>query len=468
MKDRISTYPGRIKLTPVDGEENKYTLEWADEPTQVGTPLSKATFLPDTLVKRLKLLQDDPTVADALDSMAATMEKACKVTVGEEPPTASTFGDAGDEYIQTENDTELVIWKCIQSADSGYKWVPIFKTVKKFHTEIFTTSSEFVAEKNIVGNAHIICVGGGGGGCLTNSGGGGGSGYIRQYTGGIPIGKHTITVGAAGGDKTAGGASSFGTLVSAPGGGAGGYNAGGSGSAGGGGIAGSGGNGELGGGGGAGYGDSGYVHSAPSVGYKGGNGGTYGGGGGGATRRWYLYSSDVQDGVESNGYVFGNGGNSAKHSGATSVQSGEDRNGGGAGYSSSAVDENGGAGEDTTELDLEFTGTGLGGTGKRSIHGAGGGGGYGGNGGDGGSSGTGAGSGGGGGYGGNGGNGGSGGGGGGGGGWGADGGNGGLGGGGGGGYGAANYGGGGSGDSNGSNSGVVIVEYWTYSAEVIS
>lgn len=43
--DRVSTYPGRVKLTPVGGGEPVlYDMEWADEPVVEGTPLNKATL----------------------------------------------------------------------------------------------------------------------------------------------------------------------------------------------------------------------------------------------------------------------------------------------------------------------------------------------------------------------------------------------------------------------------------------
>lgn len=45
MKDRIPTYPGRVKLTPVSGDI--YDIERADQPTEVGTPLNKASLLKD-------------------------------------------------------------------------------------------------------------------------------------------------------------------------------------------------------------------------------------------------------------------------------------------------------------------------------------------------------------------------------------------------------------------------------------
>ena len=44
FKDRISTYPGRVTLEPVEGAVNTYTMTRADEPTEAGTPLDKATL----------------------------------------------------------------------------------------------------------------------------------------------------------------------------------------------------------------------------------------------------------------------------------------------------------------------------------------------------------------------------------------------------------------------------------------
>lgn len=48
MKDRVSLYPGRVKLTPVAGQADTYDLVRADSPTQEGTPLNKNTLLKDT------------------------------------------------------------------------------------------------------------------------------------------------------------------------------------------------------------------------------------------------------------------------------------------------------------------------------------------------------------------------------------------------------------------------------------
>lgn len=42
--DRVPTHPGRIRITPVAGEENTFDTERADDATVEGTPLNKATF----------------------------------------------------------------------------------------------------------------------------------------------------------------------------------------------------------------------------------------------------------------------------------------------------------------------------------------------------------------------------------------------------------------------------------------
>ena len=49
FKDRIPTHPGRVTLEPVEGAVNTYTMARADEPTEAGTPIDKATL--DSIIK---------------------------------------------------------------------------------------------------------------------------------------------------------------------------------------------------------------------------------------------------------------------------------------------------------------------------------------------------------------------------------------------------------------------------------
>lgn len=69
MKDRVPTKPGRVKLTKADGSSEYVTMERADEPTQVGTPLNKGTLLSDATAAALGLT-GDATVNDGLAKLA--------------------------------------------------------------------------------------------------------------------------------------------------------------------------------------------------------------------------------------------------------------------------------------------------------------------------------------------------------------------------------------------------------------
>lgn len=44
FKDRVPLHPGWVKLTPVVGTTDTFVMERADDPTEEGTPLDKATF----------------------------------------------------------------------------------------------------------------------------------------------------------------------------------------------------------------------------------------------------------------------------------------------------------------------------------------------------------------------------------------------------------------------------------------
>lgn len=66
MKDRQPKYPGRVKLVPVDGQENTYDLIMADEPTEEGTPPTKGNLLSDETAAMYLGFSEDSTVNDAL------------------------------------------------------------------------------------------------------------------------------------------------------------------------------------------------------------------------------------------------------------------------------------------------------------------------------------------------------------------------------------------------------------------
>lgn len=222
MKDRIPRYPGRVKLTPVPGSTNLFDMERADEPTQVGTPLNKTTFLTDAVAQKIGL-SGDPTVSEAIDKLQ------------------------------------------------------LLTTVTPKIVEI-TESQNFIVPKAIGQRFFVLMCGGGGGMNWTKSCGGGGSGYIYRGWVTLPQGQSIpCTIGASGtkpdnyswGASEAGangGTTKLGSYASAAGGYGGSLGGSTSGS-------GKGGNGNAGGGG----------SSLDNVAGDGGDGGTYGGGGGGGS-----------------------------------------------------------------------------------------------------------------------------------------------------------------------------------------
>ncbi len=73
MQDRISLYPGRVKLTPVSGQDNVYDMTRQDNPTTEGTPLNKSTLLTDDVAEALGL---DPSTATPSQAINAAASKA--------------------------------------------------------------------------------------------------------------------------------------------------------------------------------------------------------------------------------------------------------------------------------------------------------------------------------------------------------------------------------------------------------
>ena len=74
MKDRLSKYPGRVKLTPVAGQADTFDMIRADEPEEAGTPLNKNSLLKDETAEAMGLdPETNPTPNDALAALMARM-----------------------------------------------------------------------------------------------------------------------------------------------------------------------------------------------------------------------------------------------------------------------------------------------------------------------------------------------------------------------------------------------------------
>lgn len=86
MQDRVPLYPGRVTLTPVSGQANTYDLTRADQPTQEGTLLNKASLLKDATAalfgKTNAAVPDDILSLLSKSALAQMTEKYTKTTIG--------------------------------------------------------------------------------------------------------------------------------------------------------------------------------------------------------------------------------------------------------------------------------------------------------------------------------------------------------------------------------------------------
>lgn len=88
MKDRQPTRPGRVKITPESGEAFYAVMEMADEPTEVGTPPTKANLLKDTTAALFggdeNMVPDDALVAlkTLIDDLTPQKVGAAQIVYG--------------------------------------------------------------------------------------------------------------------------------------------------------------------------------------------------------------------------------------------------------------------------------------------------------------------------------------------------------------------------------------------------
>lgn len=88
----------------------------------VGTPLSKSNLLTDETKTVLGLTSDDPTINEALKLLGNAQP-----IIASTPPTTSTVGVVGQEYIDT---AAKLVYHCIAAAATGYTWISADKNLQ--------------------------------------------------------------------------------------------------------------------------------------------------------------------------------------------------------------------------------------------------------------------------------------------------------------------------------------------------
>ena len=114
MQDRVSLYPGRVKLVPVAGQENTYDMVRADSPTQNGTPLNKGSLLKDATAALLggdsSMLPDEALVIlkTLVDNAQTSADEKAKIQTGSYIGTG-TYGSNNPNTLTFDFEPKLLI-----------------------------------------------------------------------------------------------------------------------------------------------------------------------------------------------------------------------------------------------------------------------------------------------------------------------------------------------------------------------
>lgn len=231
MENRQPTYPGRVILTPVPGQENTYDMIRADEPTVEGTPLNKATLLQDATCAILDI-PNTSVPNDAFLKLALGIGKfgyffhvtmtdgrpaeGVSITGITSPTGAALVTDENGEAVGVSNSESISVtfshpWSDIQTPDPmtiASTGIMTVVNVALAYADILTiTQSTTLQWSRLATSVDLCAVGGGGGGGYgadgavgLSAGAGGGGGYVSNALNVPLVGKSsiTVTVGAGG------------------------------------------------------------------------------------------------------------------------------------------------------------------------------------------------------------------------------------------------------------------------------
>lgn len=246
MRDRQPTQPGRVKITPESGDAPFYaTMEMADNPTDIGTPPTKANLLTDETETALFGSPADRTVDQAFAGIAgklrlimsdmATIVVTVKSTSGagisgvvvagvfdesgnnvltNDSGTATGYVSAGTTTISVSGYADLDDVSETFAATKGASYTKTLTTKTKNFLKI-TSSRNTKFSGNVTRvDATVVGGGGGGGGGWGNSntiqsgggGGGGGNCIVKESAPFEPNKTYSAVIGSggAGGKSTTG------------------------------------------------------------------------------------------------------------------------------------------------------------------------------------------------------------------------------------------------------------------------
>ena len=125
MRDRLPTHPGRVRLTPVSGQSGVYDMVMADDPSEVGTPLNKASLLKDATASKFGLgsdaVPDDVfnAIKTLINDANANANAKARIVTGSYVGTG-TYGNANPNRLTFDFEPKIVVLTEMISSGGAY------------------------------------------------------------------------------------------------------------------------------------------------------------------------------------------------------------------------------------------------------------------------------------------------------------------------------------------------------------
>ena len=152
FKDRIPTHAGRVKLTPVEGKPNLFIMERADDPTEQGTPLDKATF--DSIIKsrltgRFYTLSPFPTLKSSTTGTTTPLPTSNWTVTNLTSAVSSIYKVVASSAINSEYSVEKAVdgkdatsWGSLDGTEHSFTVIfPIALSIKKIRLNMGRTGT---------------------------------------------------------------------------------------------------------------------------------------------------------------------------------------------------------------------------------------------------------------------------------------------------------------------------------------
>ena len=152
FKDRVPRYPGRIKLMPVEGQPDMFTMERTDEPIVTGTPINKAAFdsiIQSRLTGRFYDVAAVPTLKNSTSGTSTPLPASNWTVTNNTSAVSSIYRIVASSAINSEYSVEKAVdgkdstsWGSLDGTEHSFTVIfPIALSIKKIRLNMARTGT---------------------------------------------------------------------------------------------------------------------------------------------------------------------------------------------------------------------------------------------------------------------------------------------------------------------------------------